>query len=115
MKELGLLDEVGKHAWWTRAIVLHKYRTGKELFKMPLNPEIERKYGAPHFIVHRADIRRSFFDLAEKLGVMIKFGSKVDFEKSNLPEGLVAFSDGSNLQSSLVLGADGEQIGRAHV
>lgn len=91
-----------------RNIVLHKYNSGQELFVMNLMPYVLDTYQIPHFVSHRADLRKSLADKYEALGGKIKFGVTIDFAESRLAEGLIKFADSSELASDLIIGADGE-------
>lgn len=65
-----------------------------------------RKYGAPYWDMHRADLQLAMYERAEELGVKFRFGATViayDFEASN-----VSLENGDKVSGDLIIAADGE-------
>lgn len=63
------------------------------------------KYGAPFIDLHRVDLQRSLYTRAEDLGVVFKFGEKVDSIDFTAPS--ITTLSGLTAQADLVIAADG--------
>lgn len=115
LDELGVLQEVIDEAVQPPALILYSWR-GEQLTRLDLNPYVTRKYGVVHLTAHRADLRRILFNHARRLGVDIQMGIHIDEDKSDLPQGSIAFCHAVQrhtaqleiLHADLVIGADGE-------
>ena len=57
LRELGLLDRLRPRVVAPEAIRIIKARTGGDIVRVPLGAEAERRYGAPYWVIHRADLR----------------------------------------------------------
>jgi salicylate hydroxylase len=89
--------------------VIRSYR-GHELYNQNINPEVETKYGFPHLLIHRADLRYVLHEKAIGLGVDVKFDAHVKFIhiKPTVDRPTVLLDNGKEYQADLILGADGE-------
>lgn len=77
--ELGLRDALRPHATVPQLLRVIAGRSAKEIVRIPLGAEAERRYGAPYWMLHRADLQsalesatRSEPDIAIKLGVRLE-------------------------------------------
>jgi salicylate hydroxylase len=85
-------------------INLLRWQNGEYLGAAILMPEIEQKYGAPQYCIHRADLHSAIMEDARTVAE-ICVDSKVvdiDFEKPS-----VTLQNGKVLEADLVVGADG--------
>ncbi|XXX77618.1 FAD-dependent monooxygenase [Sorangium sp. So ce134] len=105
LHRLGLAEPLAKVAVQPVAFEIKRWDTGKVLSAMPGNPEIARRYGAPYYTMHRADLhavlREAVPDAAVRLGarcVGVTHGER---------EVIVRFADGSTHAADAVIGADG--------
>ena len=72
--------------------------------------EMLRKYEAPFWDMHRADLQLAMFERAQELGVRFRFGARVtkfDFDGSKL-----SLLDGEKVSGDLIVAADGESSPR---
>jgi salicylate hydroxylase len=58
LRDLGLLDKLAPFAVAPEALRVRRARDGAELMRMPLGAQAEARWGAPHIVVHRADLQR---------------------------------------------------------
>ncbi|MFC3678016.1 FAD-dependent monooxygenase [Ferrovibrio xuzhouensis] len=104
MRALGLEDELKSVSFMPQAILGLDYRTGRKLFRTPLDV-CDQLYGAKYLHVHRADLHRI---LSQPLPESIfRLGVKcVDVGTVN-DTAYAKFGDGSEVEADVVLGADG--------
>jgi salicylate hydroxylase len=105
LRALGLEAALLEAACEPRHYHARSWKTGRTLYKTPFNPELQEKYGAGHYHIHRADL----------LGVL-KRG--VPAEKIVLGERVASFEEaghgiavttasGRRFTADFLLGADG--------
>ena len=79
LRELGLLDRLRPHAVAPDAIRIIKARTGGDIVRIPLGAEAERRYGAPYWVVHRADLQGVLSSAIEQSAdVTLRLGAHVE-------------------------------------
>src|ERR1044072_3875821 len=54
---LGLLDRLRPHVVVPEAIRIIKAQTGRDIARIPLGGDAEQRYGAPYWVIHRADLQ----------------------------------------------------------
>src|SRR3954451_24525071 len=54
---LGLLDRLRPHAVAPEAIRIVKAATGRDIVRIPLGMQAEQRYGAPYWLIRRADLQ----------------------------------------------------------
>ena len=57
LAELGLTGRLRPHAVAPAAIRIVKAATGRDIARIPLGAEAEERYGAPYWVIHRADLQ----------------------------------------------------------
>ncbi|MTI45113.1 salicylate hydroxylase [Roseibium hamelinense] len=62
LRKLGVLEDIRPHAVAPEAIRIRSGKTGKELSRLPLGPAFAERYGAPYWVVHRADLQRALVE-----------------------------------------------------
>jgi salicylate hydroxylase len=76
---LGLRERLAADAVAPRAIRVMAGGTGREIVRIPLGDEVERRYGAPYWSIHRGDLQSALADAAQdQLDVTLKFGVRVE-------------------------------------
>ncbi len=76
---LGLGDALKKTAIAPEAISVRAARTGEEIIRVPLGRESEFRYGAPYWIIHRADLQAALADAArDNPDIVVKLGARVE-------------------------------------
>ncbi len=89
------LDELEEIAELPEAVEMRGDRRGQRIATIPLNPEMEARFGAPYWQFHRADLLAALVRAAEASGVTFRLGQSVQ----RPPE------------ADLVVGADGIRSG----
>jgi 6-hydroxynicotinate 3-monooxygenase len=104
MGALGLATEMMSVGLSPITWLSREWDTGRILFDLPLK-DWEKKYGAPHLIMHRGDLQ-GFLSSKLKPGTLLLNKRLVALEERSA--GMVLqFSDGSRAEADIVIGADG--------
>lgn len=76
--ELGLGDKLQPHVVVPERLAIHRARSGDEIAHMSLGGEIAARYGAPYWIVHRADLQAVLRDAAlANPDIVLQLGARV--------------------------------------
>jgi len=76
---LGLRERLAADAVAPRAIRVMAGGSGREIVRIPLGDEIERRYGAPYWSIHRGDLQSALADAAQnELDVTLRFGVRIE-------------------------------------
>jgi salicylate hydroxylase len=76
---LKLADSLRRTAVVPEAISVRTARNGEEIVRIPLGQEAEFRYGAPYWLIHRADLQAALFDAAsEHPDIVMKLGARVE-------------------------------------
>jgi len=79
LRELGLLDRLRPRAVAPEAIRIIKARTGGDIVRVPLGAEAEHRYGAPYWVIHRADLQGVLANAIEQSAdVTLRLGARVE-------------------------------------
>ncbi|RFU28214.1 hypothetical protein B7463_g8098, partial [Scytalidium lignicola] len=100
----GLDPRLRQHTDPLTRIDLRRWETGEFLGAATLMPEIEKRHGAPQYVVHRSDLQKALMDQASSVSE-IRINSLVvgiDFDKPS-----VTLHDGTVVDPDVVIGADG--------
>ncbi len=77
--DLGLRDRLEPLVVNPDAIRVMSGASGREITRIPLGTTAERRYGAPFWTVHRADLQAALYDAAQNaLDVTVKLGIRFD-------------------------------------
>ncbi len=102
---LGCQDALYKAAFYPQAVVGRHWQSGRENFRIDLGPEFRTHYQAPFIHIHRADLLDIF---AADLPADICHFNKKCTGITQTPRGARAvFSDGTEFEAGLIIGADG--------
>lgn len=78
LASLGLADDLQSRAVAPAAIRILHGRSGREIVRIPLGADAERRYGAPYWVMHRADLQRALLAALERLEtVTLRLGATV--------------------------------------
>ena len=117
LRGLGLEERLRDIAFEPEAGMNREHASGKLTNELPLAQEILKRYGAPYLLMHRADLHGALAELVSP--DLIAFGKKLVNYAQESGRVVLDFSDGSQAEADLLIGADGVhsrvQIGRAHV
>ncbi|KAG5660838.1 hypothetical protein KAF25_002481 [Fusarium avenaceum] len=101
----GIGPYLEQYAVKPESMTFRKWKNGDPIGYTRLSPDFETTYGAPYFVIHRADFHRALCRLAEDLGVEIVTGSKVVEYDEAAPS--ASTSDGREYTADLIIAADG--------
>jgi salicylate hydroxylase len=108
LERLGLNAALAKVAFRPQALEMRLGVSGTRLFAIPMRDEAERRYGAPYYHIHRADLIAA---LAEELSrrspnAVRTAKTFAGFEQTG--RGIAAsFADGTVAEGDVLIGADG--------
>lgn len=105
LRELGVEQALAEVGTQPDAFDYRDLVTGRQLYIAPLGPEAAKRYGAPMYNVHRADL----IDLLYKAlpAGCVRVGSKVAGIGQNAEGAWVDLVSGERLHADVVVGADG--------
>jgi salicylate hydroxylase len=76
---LGLRERLAPSVMTPQAIRVMTGGSGREIVRIPLGVEAERRYGAPYWTIHRGDLQATLAAAAQTVqDVVLKFGIRVD-------------------------------------
>lgn len=95
---------LGKNIDFLMGTYLRRWEHGELLGTTPLMPQVEKKHGAPSYVIHRADLHGSLMQDAETVAEVRvnSMVTSIDFEKPS-----VTLQNGTVLEADLIVGADG--------
>lgn len=86
-------------------MTFRRWKTGETIGYTNLKPNFHKVFGAPYYVIHRADFHSSLCKLADSLGVKILTRSRV--EKYGESDCSVETTDGRKFEADLIVAADG--------
>src|SRR6187399_1421938 len=79
LRELGLADRLRPHIVAPKAIRITQGASGREIARVPLGAEAERRYGAPYWVIHRADLQGVLAAaIEESADITLRLGAHVE-------------------------------------
>lgn len=76
---LGLADRLRPHVVAPDAIRIVNGTTGRDIVRIPLGAAAERRYGAPYWVIHRADLQGALAAaIEESSDVTLRLGARVE-------------------------------------
>lgn len=108
LERLGLKPALDRVAFRPEALEMRIGTSGRRLFRIPMREAAERRYGAPYYHVHRADLVAVLAEaLRARAPNAVRFGKEIaGFEKSGRGVTL-SFADSSVAEGDVLIGADG--------
>ncbi len=111
LRDLGILEQVQRHASTPELLRLRRARDGQELARMPLGPVAELRWGAPYLSIHRADLQRVLLEAcAGERHITVNTGTSVAGFADNSTGIEVALRSGEDTQrlhADVLIAADG--------
>lgn len=107
LQALGLAERIGEAATEPAGIAIFDGRSGRQLAEIPLGETARRRYGAPYWVVHRADLQACLLAAAAaEANVRIELGRRV--RNVRLDGDAVRFEAGAeSARADLLLAGDG--------
>jgi salicylate hydroxylase len=104
---LGVLEAIAQVASAPQTLEMRIGRTGEKVFSIPIAQEARKRYGAPYFHVHRADLIEILKRAAEFAGVTVRLGARVSAYVRDADGLRVGLDTGAIIPCDLLVGADG--------
>jgi salicylate hydroxylase len=108
---LGLRERLASVAVAPQAIRVMAGGSGREIVRIPLGQDIERRYGAPYWSIHRGDLQSALADVAQgERDVKIQLGVRVEDFASHVNGVSVLGKRGTQVldeRGIALIGADG--------
>ena len=76
---LGLRERLAPSVMTPQAIRVMAGGSGREIVRIPLGTDAERRYGAPYWTIHRGDLQAALADAAQSTqDIALKLGTRVE-------------------------------------
>ncbi|TYL47011.1 FAD-dependent oxidoreductase [Marinomonas sp. IMCC 4694] len=109
LRDLGLESALKPFAFVPQNAAIRDYKTGEYYLKIPLAQAAEKRYQAPYWHLHRADLHQVLVDACSAAGVAIWLGAVVSRYQEDTSSGRICavLQDGRECSADLLIGADG--------
>tara|TARA_R110001606_G_scaffold8453_3_gene37226 strand:- start:36322 stop:37515 length:1194 start_codon:yes stop_codon:yes gene_type:complete len=109
LRQLGLESELSQFVFKPQHAAIRDYKTGEYYLKSPLGKQVEARYGAPYWHLHRADLHQVLAAACAQVGVEMVLNAVVtDYrENTELKQVCLLLEDGREFSADLLIGADG--------
>ncbi len=108
LRQLGVADRIAQLASVPTALTIRAGHDARILASTPLGPDVTTRYGAPYWVIHRADLHRALFDAATaNPSIQLLYGVDIATVASSPDGASASTSAGRTLQGAAVIGADG--------
>ena len=104
-RKLGTEARLRQAAFQSPSGISREWDTGKITNELTLGDEVERRYGAPYLLMHRADLHAAIESVLP--AGMVQFNRKLTGIDQNTHAVTLTFADGSRVTADAVIGADG--------
>jgi salicylate hydroxylase len=105
LRRLGIGPALADRGVAARAIEVRRWDDGARLARVPHGADCEAAYGAPYYLIHRADLQRALVDALPGGGLGL--GRRVVGVTDRTDHAELALADGSRVRADAVVGADG--------
>lgn len=105
LSRLGLDPYLEKYVTEPEAISFRRWQTGNVIGLTPLIPNFRALFGAPYYVIHRANFHSALHQRALDLGVTVKLASRVVEYDTQRPG--IVLENGVSFLADLVVAADG--------
>lgn len=108
LQRLGLMPALDQIAFRPEAIEMRHGLSGARVFAIPMRDEAVRRYGAPYYHVHRADLMNALGDaLRTRAPNAIHLGKDTKSFAQTASGVELTFADGTRAAGDVLIGADG--------
>lgn len=108
LRALGVAEALRPHAGAPQWLVVHDAASGGEVTRLPLNADMEPRFGAPYWVVHREDLHAALLmQVRAEAKIRISLSTEVAVAASTGEAAGIATGDGRCLTAAVVVGADG--------
>ncbi|GLI76939.1 hypothetical protein PoHVEF18_005221 [Penicillium ochrochloron] len=114
LSRLGLDPYLGKYVTEPETISFRRWKSGAVIGLTKLIPNFRETFGAPYYVIHRANFHTALHERALDLGVSVKLAARV--VKYDSQAGSITLADGTSASADLIVAADGvKSIARREV
>ncbi|HEY4270344.1 MAG TPA: FAD-dependent monooxygenase [Galbitalea sp.] len=106
LRGLGLEGELAKNAYSPPFLDNKDWDTGVSTFALPVGDSAEETYGAPYYMLHRADLHELLLGLVPRDTIKLKH-ELVDIQLADDGPTHLVFDNGFEDDADVVIGADG--------
>jgi salicylate hydroxylase len=79
LADLGLARQLASRVVAPEAIRILRARSGRELARVPLGASAQARYGAPYWVIHRADLQAVLIEAVDQNpNIALRLGARVD-------------------------------------
>ena len=105
---LGLVDALLAQSILPRACVMVDALTGAEVTRIPNEPQLRARFGAPYVVIHRVDLHRILLDACRATGTIALEPSTAVVSYTQRDDGVtLTTDDGRTIEGAALIGADG--------
>jgi salicylate hydroxylase len=108
LSNLGLDPYLKEYTTEPETISLRRWQTGHVIGLTQIIPNIQRTFGTPYYVIHRANYQSALYRRALDVGVKIKLASRVIDYDTQGPS--IVLEDGVVVSAHLVVAADGTDL-----
>jgi 2-polyprenyl-6-methoxyphenol hydroxylase-like FAD-dependent oxidoreductase len=105
LRGLGLEEQLRRIAFESEYALSREWDTGEITSTLPLGREVEARYGAPYFFLHRADLHAAI-EAIVPAGV-VHLNRKLAGFDGDAHGVRLTFADGERVRADMLIGADG--------
>ena len=105
MMKWNMLPAIEAEAVRPSSYIYRSYRDGSILTDQKLGRHTETAYGAPYYVIHRADLLHALYVEAKKAGVQCRFGATVT--KLDVDKPAIELLSGEVFEADVIFGGDG--------
>jgi salicylate hydroxylase len=105
LNALNLGEKLGAQSFLPHSLVGRNWKTARVMWRTPLIDECPKRYGAPFYHVHRADLQQILLEpLPAKASAL---GMQCLGVEQSANSAVATFADGSQYEADVIVGADG--------
>jgi len=107
-ERLGITQAVLDQSVLPRACIMYDALTGRDLTRIPNEPALRERFGAPYIVIHRVDLHRVLLDACRATdGISLEPSTAVAAYEQHEGGVTVTTQDGRSIDGVALIGADG--------
>lgn len=105
LSRLGLDPYLKEYVTEPESISFRRWQSGNVIGLTRLIPNFREQFGAPYYVIHRANFHSALHERALDLGVIVKVASRV--VEYNIEGPSIVLGNGETVSADLIVAADG--------